>query len=117
MTELMRPGSVVVDIAIDQGGCFETSRPTSHDDPIYTKHGVVHYCITNMSGAVKQTSTFTLTNATLPYTLKLADQSWKEALSSDSGFLEDLNVHKGKVTCDAIAETVGMDYTPREDVL
>ncbi|MBT5498569.1 MAG: alanine dehydrogenase [Alphaproteobacteria bacterium] len=117
MIKSMRPGSVVVDIAIDQGGCFETSRPTSHDDPIYTKHGVVHYCVTNMPGAVAQTSTFALNNATLPYTLKLADLGWKKALLSDPGFLEGLNVHEGKVTYEAVAEAVGMDYTPREDVL
>lgn len=117
MIKAMRPGSVVVDIAIDQGGCFETSRPTSHDDPVYTKHGVVHYCVTNMPGAVAQTSTYALNNATLPYTLKLADQGWKAALSSDPGFLEGLNVHAGKVTYAAVAEAVGMDYTPREDVL
>jgi alanine dehydrogenase len=117
MIKSMRPGSVVVDIAIDQGGCFETSRPTSHDDPVYTKHGVVHYCVTNMPGAVAQTSTFALNNATLPYTLKLADNGWKQAFSSDPGFLEGLNVHEGKVTYEAVAEAVGMDYTPREDVL
>ena len=117
MIKSMRPGSVVVDIAIDQGGCFETSRPTSHDDPVYTKHGVVHYCVTNMPGAVAQTSTFALNNATLPYTLKLADLGWKKALLSDPGFLEGLNVHEGKVTYEAVAEAVGMDYTPREDVL
>jgi alanine dehydrogenase len=117
MIKSMRPGSVVVDIAIDQGGCFETSRPTSHDNPVYTKHGVVHYCVTNMPGAVAQTSTFALNNATLPYTLKLANQGWKKALLSDPGFLEGLNVHEGKVTCEAVAEAVGMDYTPREDVL
>ena len=117
MIKSMRPGSVVVDIAIDQGGCFETSRPTSHDNPVYTKHGVVHYCVTNMPGAVAQTSTFALNNATLPYTLKLANQGWKNALLSDPGFLEGLNVHEGKVTYEAVAEAVGMDYTPREDVL
>jgi alanine dehydrogenase len=117
MIKSMRPGSVVVDIAIDQGGCFETSRPTSHDEPVYTKHGVVHYCVTNMPGAVAQTSTVALNNATLPYTLKLADQGWKKALSSDLGFFEGLNIHAGKVTYETVAEAVGMDYTPREDVL
>ncbi len=112
MIKAMRPGSVVVDIAIDQGGCFETSRPTSHSDPVYTKHGVIHYCVTNMPGAVAQTSTFALNNATLPYTLKLADRGWQDALSSDPGFLEGLNVHAGKVTYQAVAEAVGMDFTP-----
>jgi len=117
MIKSMRPGSVVVDTAIDQGGCFETSRPTSHDDPFYTKHAVVHYCVTNMPGAVAQTSTFALNNATMPYTLKLAGLGWKKAFLSDPGFLEGLNVHERKATYEAIAEAVGMDYTPREEVL
>lgn len=117
MIKAMRPGSVVVDIAIDQGGCFETSRPTSHSDPVYTKHGVIHYCVTNMPGAVAQTSTFALNNATLPYTLKLADRGWQDALSSDPGFLEGLNVHAGKVTYEAVAEAVGMDFTPTAEMV
>jgi len=117
MIKAMRPGSVVVDIAIDQGGCFETSRPTSHSDPVYTKHGVIHYCVTNMPGAVAQTSTFALNNATLPYTLKLADRGWQDALSSDPGFLEGLNVHAGKVTYEAVAEAVGMDFTPAAEMV
>jgi alanine dehydrogenase len=117
MIKSMRPGSVVVDIAIDRGGCFETYRPNSHDDPIYTKHDVLHYCVTNMPGAVAQTSTFALNNATLSYTLELADLGYKKALLNDPGFLEVLNVHEGKVTYEAVAEAVGMDYTPREDVL
>ncbi|MEL0111692.1 MAG: alanine dehydrogenase [Rickettsiales bacterium] len=117
MIKAMRPGSVVVDIAIDQGGCFETSRPTSHSDPVYTKHGVIHYCVTNMPGAVAQTSTFALNNATLPYTLKLADRGWQDALSSDPGFLEGLNVHAGKVTYQAVAEAVGMDFTPAAEMV
>ena len=117
MVRKMRKGSVMVDIAIDQGGCFETSRPTSHSDPTYVVDDVVHYCVTNMPGAVARTSTFALNNATLPYTLKLANQGWKNALLSDPGFLEGLNVHEGKVTYEAVAEAVGMDYTPREDVL
>ena len=95
MIKSMRPDSVVVDIAIDQGGCFETSRPTSHADPVYTEHGVIHYCVTNMPGAVAQTSTFALNNATMPYTLKLANMGWREALQSDPGFLEGLNVQAG----------------------
>ena len=117
MIKAMRPGSVVVDIAIDQGGCFETSRPTSHADPVYTEHGVIHYCVTNMPGAVAQTSTFALNNATLPYTLKLANMGWREALKSDAGFLEGLNVHDGKVTYEAVADAVGMDYTPVAEVM
>ena len=116
MIKSMRPGSVVVDIAIDQGGCFETSKPTSHAAPVYTKHGVIHYCVTNMPGAVAQTSTFALNNATLPYTLKLANQGWQTALSGDAHFLEGLNVHAGQVTYRAVAEAVGMDYVPAAEV-
>ena len=107
----------MVDIAIDQGGCFETSQPTSHADPIYTELGVIHYCVTNMPGPVAQTSTFALNNATIPFTLKLANMEWREALQSDPGFLEGLNVHAGKVTYQAVADAVGMDYTPVSEAL
>jgi len=117
MIKSMRPGSIVVDIAIDQGGCCETSRPTSHVDPVYTEHGIIHYCLTNMSGAVGQTSTFSLNNATMTYTLKLANMGWRVALQSDPGFLEGLNVHAGKVTYQAVADAVGMDYTPVSEAL
>ena len=117
MIKSMRPGSIVVDIAIDQGGCFETSRPTNHAYPVYTEHGVIHYCVTNMPGAVAQTSTFALNNATMPFTSKLANMAWREALQSDPGFLEGLNVHTGKVTYQAVADAVGMDYTPVSEAL
>ena len=117
MIKSMRPDSVVVDIAIDQGGCFETSRPTSHADPVYTEHGVIHYCVTNMPGAVAQTSTFVLNNATMPYTLKLANMGWREALQSDPGFLDGLNVHAGMVTYQAVADAVDMDFTPVSEAL
>ncbi len=117
MIKSMRPGSVVVDIAIDQGGCFETSRPTSHADPVCTDHGVIHYCVTNMPGAVAQTSTFALNNATMPYTLKLANMGWREALQSDPGFLDGLNVHAGMVTYQAAADAVDMDFTPVSEAL
>ncbi len=117
MIASMRPGSVVVDIAIDQGGCFETSRPTSHAEPVYTVDGVIHYCVTNMPGAVARTSTFSLNNATLPYTVRLADRGWKGAAEADPGFLEGLNVHAGRVTHDAVAEAVGLDYTPPADAM
>src|SRR6516165_7418351 len=99
----MRPGSVLVDIAIDQGGCFATSRPTTHSDPTYVEHGVVHYCVTNMPGAVARTSTFALNNATLPFALALADKGWKQALIDDPHLRNGLNVHAGHVIHPAVA--------------
>lgn len=104
----MRRGSVVVDIAIDQGGCFATSRPTTHAEPTYVVHGVTHYCVTNMPGAVPRTSTFALNAATLPYLRLLADRGLQAALSSDPGFAAGLNVSAGKVTCPAVAAALGL---------
>lgn len=101
--KLMKAGSVMVDIAIDQGGCFETSRPTTHDNPIYTEEGIIHYCVTNMPGAVPRTSSFALSNATLPYTIALADHGLN-ALKKDPSLLAGLNVHQGKLTNHAVAE-------------
>ena len=96
-TKLLRkPGSVLVDISIDQGGCFETSRPTTHDKPTFVVDDVVHYCVANMPGAVARTSTMALNNATLPYALALADKGWKAALSDDAGLRNGLNVHAGR---------------------
>ena len=106
----MRPGSVLVDVAIDQGGCFETSRPTTHAQPTFVVDGVVHYCVANMPGAVARTSTFALTNATLPYVLKLADKGYRQALRDDAHFRMGLNVHRGDVTCDSVASALGYDY-------
>ena len=103
----MRPGAVVVDIAIDQGGCFETSRPTSHSAPSYVHDGIVHYCVTNMPGAVARTSTLALTQATLPYVLKLADQGWRRALDGDPHLGAGLNVREGEITCPPVAEALG----------
>lgn len=117
MVQKMRPGSVMVDIAIDQGGCFETSKPTTFRDPIYEVDGVLHYCVTNMPGAVPKTSAFALNNATLPYILNLANNGVKTALTKDPGFLEGLNVYKGAVTYEAVAKALGYDYTPALDVL
>lgn len=117
MIKAMRPGSVVVDIAIDQGGCFETSKPTSHSDPTYVEHEVVHYCVTNMPGAVARTSTFALNNATLPFTLKLANDGYRKALGNDLHLRAGLNIHEGKCTYKAVATEFGMDYHPPEDVL
>jgi alanine dehydrogenase len=110
MVRRMEKGAVLVDISIDQGGCFETSRPTTHADPTYVVDGVVHYCVTNMPGAVPRTSTFALTNATLPYARALADLGWRKALARDAGFAAGLNVHEGAITHEAVARDLGMEY-------
>lgn len=117
MLKKMRPGSVVVDIAIDQGGCFETSRGTTHDNPTYVEEDVVHYCVTNMPGAVARTSTFALNNATLPFTLALADKGHKRALAEDPHLMAGLNVATGQVTYKAVAEAHGMDYVAPQEAL
>ncbi len=114
---LMKPGAVLVDVAIDQGGCFETSRPTTHRDPTFEVDGITHYCVANMPGAVPITSTHALTNATLPYALSLADHGVAEAIRRDPGLRPGVNVAGGKVTHPAVAEGVGMDYVPVEDAL
>jgi alanine dehydrogenase len=112
---LMKERAVLVDVSIDQGGCFETSRPTTHSDPVYEVDGVTHYCVTNMPGAVPVTSTFALTNATLPYVLALADHGVKDAIAKDPGLRPGVNVAGGKVTHPAVAEGTGMDFTPVEE--
>ncbi len=112
MVRQMRPGSVLVDIAIDQGGCFETSRPTTHSAPTYVDEGVVHYCVTNMPGAVARTSTFALTNATLPFVLALADKGWQRALREDPHLRDGLNIHDGKITHPAVATAFGLPCVP-----
>lgn len=117
MLQAMRPGSVVVDVAIDQGGCFETSRPTTHHEPTYLSEGIVHYCVANMPGAVPKTSTFALNNATLPFVLKLVTKGVKQALLTDLHLLNGLNVHKGKITYEAIARDLGYDYIEAIDAL
>jgi alanine dehydrogenase len=117
MIKEMRPGSVLVDVAIDQGGCFETSRATTHSSPTYVVDGIVHYCVANMPGAVPRTSTFALNNATLPYTLALADKGYKRALLDDPGLLNGLNIHRGAVTCEAVAEALGYPYLPPEKAI
>ncbi len=106
MIEQMKPRSVVVDIAIDQGGCFETSRPTTHAEPTYTVSGVIHYCVTNMPGAVPRTSTYALTNATMPFVRALADLGWRDALARDPHLAAGLNVHEGKITHAAVARAL-----------
>jgi len=113
----MRKGSVVVDVAIDQGGCFATARPTSHAAPTYVEEGVVHYCVTNMPGAVARTSAFALNNATLPYVLALADKGLAGALALDPHLRAGLNIHRGRVTHAAVARDLGLDFVPAEDVV
>ena len=114
---LMKRNAVLVDVSIDQGGCFETSRPTTHSDPTYQVDGVTHYCVANMPGAVPITSTYALTNATMPYLLRLADQGPHEALTADPGFLKGLNVAAARVTYEPVARDQGLEYTPPEDAL
>jgi len=109
--EMMKTGSVLVDVSIDQGGCFASSRPTSHDQPTYIEQGIVHYCVANMPGAVARTSTLALTNATLPYIRKLARQGIKAALSADRHLLNGLNIYQGKITHQAVAEAQGQAYS------
>ena len=110
MVRSMKAGAVLVDIAIDQGGCFETSRPTTHAEPTYVLDGVIHYCVTNMPGAVPRTSTVALTNATLPYVRSLADLGWRNAIGRDPGLAQGLNVHAGQVTHEAVASALGLEY-------
>lgn len=117
MLKLMQKGTVLVDVAIDQGGCFETSHPTTHQDPIYEVDGIVHYCVANIPGAVARSSTFGLTNATLPYVLQLADKGWRKACKDNKELLEGLNVVSGKVVYKGVAEAWNLPYTPVEDVL
>lgn len=113
----MHAGAVMVDISIDQGGCFETSRPTTHADPTYTVDEVVHYCVTNMPGAVPRTSTFALTNATLPFVKALANHGWARALRQDPHLANGLNVHRGRVNHEAVATDLGYEYLSAEDAL
>lgn len=112
MIKLMRPGSVMVDVAIDQGGCFETSHPTTHSNPIYEVDGVIQYAVANIPGAVPYTSTLALTNATLPYALRLADLGWQEACRTDPGLADGVNIVDGKVTFKGVAEAFDMQYVP-----
>jgi alanine dehydrogenase len=117
MLRAMRPGSVIVDVAIDQGGCFETSRPTTHRDPVYTVHDVVHYCVANMPGAVPISSTKALTNVTLPYVEAIADKGVVRAIAEDRSLALGVNVAAGKVTYEPVAESLGMEHHPVADVL
>ncbi len=115
--QAMKHGSVLVDVAIDQGGCAETSRPTTHSDPVYIEDNVVHYCVANMPGAVAKSSTLALTNATLPYALQLANKGWQQALNDNVGLAKGLNVFLGQVTNKAVAEDLGYEFMPPKDVV
>ena len=117
MLKIMKRGSVIVDVAIDQGGCVETSKPTTHANPTYTIDDVVHYCVTNMPGGVPMTSTLALNKATIPFLSKLADKGYEKALKEDNNFLEGLNVFKGQITYKAVAETFGYSYVSAKEVL
>jgi alanine dehydrogenase len=117
MLGYMKKGSVIVDVAIDQGGCVETAKPTTHDDPIYDVDGIIHYCVANMPGAVSMTSTIALTNATLPYALELADKGYKIAVRQNPDLARGINIIDGKVTYKGVAEAFGLAYTPLDAVL
>ena len=117
MLKLMKRGSVIVDVAIDQGGCVETSKPTTHGDPTYIVDDVVHYCVANMPGGVPRTSTIALNNATLPFLANLANNGYQKALGEDRNFLAGLNVHKGQVTYKAVAEIFGHPYVSPEEAI
>jgi alanine dehydrogenase len=117
MLKIMKKGSVIVDVAIDQGGCVETAKPTTHDDPIYEVDGIIHYCVANMPGAVSYTSTKALTNVTLPYALEIADKGYEKAAKENPEIAKGINILKGKVTYKAVAEAFGLEYYPVEALL
>ena len=117
LLKTMKKGAVMVDVAIDQGGCFETSKPTTHTKPIYVVDGVIHYCVANMPGAVPKTSTLALTNATLPYAVAIANKGWKRAMQESNEIKLGANIAKGKVTYKAVAEAFGLEYTPIDELL
>jgi alanine dehydrogenase len=113
----MKPGSVLVDIAVDQGGCFEDTKPTTHADPTFEVHNSVFYCVANMPGAVPNTSTYALTNATMPYTVALADKGWQQACRDDHSLALGLNTHAGQLTNGPVGEAVGIDAVPLDHAL
>jgi alanine dehydrogenase len=117
MLATMKPGAVLVDVAIDQGGCFETSRPTTHSAPTFEEDRVVHYCVANMPAAVPRTSTLALTNATLPYTVEIANKGWRKAMEENEEIRSGANVVDGTVTYRAVAEALRLDWTPADRVL
>jgi alanine dehydrogenase len=113
----MHPRSVIVDVAVDQGGCIETSKPTTHENPIYEVDGIIHYCVANMPGAVPRTSTIALTNATLPYAKLLADHGWQASVRRHPDLAKGVNMVDGKITYEAVAQAFGMTYTPLREML
>ena len=117
MLKTMKPGAVLVDVAIDQGGCFETSKPTTHDNPTYVVDDIVHYCVANMPGAVSRTSTYALNNVTLPHALRIANLGWKAAMRADAHLAQGLNVHAGRVTYPAVASELGYDLLPIDEAI
>jgi alanine dehydrogenase len=117
LVKAMKRGSVIVDVAIDQGGCVETSRPTTHDDPTFVIDGVIHYCVANMPGGVPRTSTYALNNVTLPHVLNLANKGWRQALRHDPHLRDGLNVHAGQITCQEVADSLGYPFIAAEDLL
>ena len=117
MLGVMKKGAVIVDVAIDQGGCVETAKPTTHSDPVYSVDGIIHYCVANMPGGVPITSTKALTNATLPYVEAIADHGLREAVAHDRALARGVNVLNGKITYEAVAEAHDLEYTPLESVL
>jgi alanine dehydrogenase len=117
LVKRMKPGAVLVDISIDQGGCFEGSRPTTHADPTYKVHDTLFYCVANMPGAVPHTSTYALTNVTMPYAVEIANRGWRDALRADKSLALGLNTYAGVVTCEPVAEAHGLPYTPIAEVL
>ena len=117
MVSKMKKGAVMVDISIDQGGCFETSHPTTHSDPVYEVDGIIHYCVANMPGAVARTSAFALNNATLPFVLAIADSGWRRALAGNAHLREGLNAYRGRLTHPAVARDLGLALMPAERAL
>jgi alanine dehydrogenase len=117
MVKKMKPNSVIVDVAIDQGGCIETSKPTSHSDPVFKLHNVLHYCVTNMPGAFARTSTFALTNATLPYGLEIANKGYRRAIKENKALAKGLNAIDGKITYEPVAKAFKLKYYPVEEVI
>jgi len=117
MVRTMKRGAVVVDVAVDQGGSLETSHPTTHEDPIYSVDGVIHYCVSNMPGAVPMTSTVALTNATLPYVVQIADKGYRQAILENNEIRKGANIILGRITYKNVAEAFGLPYTPVEEIL
>jgi len=115
--KLMKPGSVVVDVAVDQGGCFETTHATTHSDPVYMVDGVIHYCVANMPGAVPRTSTIALTNATLPFVRMIANMGFQKAIAESPSLAEGVNVYQGRIVYRAVADSQGREFTPLGDLV